>query len=169
MKTTLQRLFLSAVYGLLYLPILILVIYSVNDAKYSLIWHGFSLRWYAELFADHSLWLAFFNSVILGLCSALVATTFGLLTSVNLFLFKNANQRFLYGLLLLLIVIPDLVLGVALLIFFNYAHVSLGFFSLHMFLFHFLSSFCPLIVVLKPLIPTFILVHSIWGLAAILL
>ncbi|MBN9229409.1 MAG: spermidine/putrescine ABC transporter permease PotC [Legionella sp. 40-6] len=130
MKTTLQRLFLSAVYGLLYLPILILVIYSVNDAKYSLIWHGFSLRWYAELFADHSLWLAFFNSVILGLCSALVATTFGLLTSVNLFLFKNANQRFLYGLLLLLIVIPDLVLGVALLIFFNYAHVSLGFFSL---------------------------------------
>ncbi|WBV71500.1 hypothetical protein PGH42_17815 [Legionella pneumophila] len=59
MKTMTQRLFLSLVYAFLYIPIAILVLYSVNDAKFSLQWHGFSLRWYKELFHDGACGLLF--------------------------------------------------------------------------------------------------------------
>lgn len=130
MKTMTQRFFLSLVYAFLYIPIAILVLYSVNDAKFSLQWHGFSLRWYKELFHDRGLWSAVFNSIILGLTSSLIATTMGLLASINLFLFRTRHRQILYTLLLLLIIIPDIVLGVALLIFFNITQVPLGFLSL---------------------------------------
>lgn len=130
MKKVMQRLFLSTVYAILYIPIAILVLYSINNAKFSLQWHGFSLRWYKELFRDSGLWSAFFNSIILGLSSALIATVVGLLASIHLFLFRTKHRQVVYTLLLLLIIIPDLVLGVSLLIFFNITLVPLGFSSL---------------------------------------
>ncbi|ARG97204.1 ABC transporter permease subunit [Legionella micdadei] len=130
MKALAQKTFINLVYFFLYFPILVLVIYSINDAKFSLQWHGFSMQWYAELFHDRGLWSAFFHSVILGFSASIVATTFGLLTCVHFFLFRNQSQRWLNGILLLLIIIPDLVLGVALLIFFNVTSIPLGFFSL---------------------------------------
>ena len=129
MKKIGQRLFVGMVLALLYAPILILLLYSVNQARFSLLWQGFSTRWYAELFQDRALWEAFFNSVSLGLCSAVIATLMGLLTCVNLFLLRRKKQS-LYMLLLVLVIIPDLVLGVALLIFFNICQIPLGFFSL---------------------------------------
>lgn len=125
-----RRLYLSFIYLLLYIPILILIFYSVNKARYSLIWQGFSLRWYHELFNDRGLWSAFFHSATLGFCSALIATSLGLLSCVQLFLSSQKRQRSFDALLLMLIVIPDLVFGVALLIFFNLTQIPLGFFSL---------------------------------------
>lgn len=130
MKPITQRLFLFLVYALLYIPIVVLVLYSINNAKFSLQWHGFSLRWYRELFQDRDLWSAFFNSVLLGLVASSIATTMGLLASINLFLFRTKHRQILYTLLLLLIIIPDIVLGVALLIFFNITKVPIGFLSL---------------------------------------
>lgn len=130
MNKLLQRLFIGFVYASLYLPIIVLVLYSINDAKFSLQWHGVSWQWYTELFQDRSLWAAFLNSVILGLSAALTATFMGLLASINLFLSRTKQRKILYTLLLLLIIIPDLVLGVALLIFFNTTKIPLGFFSL---------------------------------------
>ncbi len=118
------------VYYFLYFPILVLVIYSVNRAKYSLQWHGFSLHWYKELFHDSNLWNAFFHSATLGISASLIATFLGLFTCVHLFLYRSIHRRILSTLLLLLIIIPDLVLGVALLIFFNLSDIPLGFGSL---------------------------------------
>jgi len=129
MKRLGQRFFLGLVLVLLYAPIFILLIYSVNSAKFSLQWQGFSLRWYQELFQDRALWEAFFNSIALGLCASLLATVIGVLTCVNLFISRQ-KQHALYLLLLLLVIIPDLVLGVSLLIFFNLSQIPLGFFSL---------------------------------------
>ncbi len=130
MKSLIKNLYVFFVYLLLYFPILILIIYSFNQAKYSLLWHGFSLHWYQELFQDRGLWSAFFHSACLGLCASLIATTAGLLTCIHLFLHRNRKRRTLFALLLLLVIIPDLVLGVALLIFFNVSGIPLGFFSL---------------------------------------
>ncbi|MGM9452774.1 ABC transporter permease subunit [Legionella bozemanae] len=130
MNSLMKRLFLFFVYASLYIPIAVLVLYSFNDAKFSLQWHGFSLKWYYELFHDRGLWTAFFNSIILGLISALIATIIGLLASIHLFLFGSKHRQILYAVLLSLIIIPDLVLGVALLIFFNITKVPMGFLSL---------------------------------------
>ena len=104
--------------------------YSVNNARYSLQWHGFSWIWYQELFQDRALWSAFFNSIMLGISAAMLATIIGLLACIQLFLNKRIPRRSLQMMILLLIVIPDLVFGVSLLIFFNVCHIPLGFISL---------------------------------------
>lgn len=129
MKSIIQKTYLSLVYFLLYFPILVLILYSVNNARFSLQWHGFSVRWYHELFQDNDLWSTFLNSALLGFSASFIATLMGLFVCVHLFLNKTRN-RALFTLLLLLIIVPDIVLGVALLIFFNITFVPLGFLSL---------------------------------------
>lgn len=130
MKRFFQRLYLTLIYSLLYSPILVLILYSINNTRYSLQWHGISLRWYHELFQDGGLWVAFFHSVLLGTAAACIATFMSVFACVHLFLSQRREQRIFQALLLLLIVIPDLVFGVALLIFFNLSGTPLGFVSL---------------------------------------
>lgn len=131
MKTLVTKSFMAMIYILLYFPILVLVLYSVNNARYSLQWQGLSIQWYIELFNDRELWSAFINSVMLGLGASIFATITGLLACVQLFLQPTKKQqRSLFAILLLLIIIPDLVLGVALLLLFNILGIPLGFFSL---------------------------------------
>ncbi|MCX7119887.1 MAG: ABC transporter permease subunit [Legionellales bacterium] len=131
MKSLVQKCYLILIFAFLYLPILILVIYSFNDAKYSMQWHGSTRMWYNTLMQNTEIWSAFLHSTLLGIAASCIATLAGLLASVHIFLSPKLkkNDRFM-SLLLLLIIIPDLVLGVSLLIFFNYAHIPLGFFSL---------------------------------------
>lgn len=130
MKSLIQKFYLWFVYFLLYLPVLVLIVYSVNNTRYSLQWHGFSLRWYNELFNDRALWSAFFHSIILGISASCIATTMGLFACIRLFITRHQQQRLFQALLLLLIIIPDLVFGVALLVFFNFSGIPLGFISL---------------------------------------
>ncbi len=131
MKSLMQKLYLFLIYSFLYLPILVLILYSFNQAKYSMIWQGASSIWYRTLFQNTEIWTAFMHSALLGITASLIATTAGLLAAVQLFLSRKLKKHDGFmTLLLLLIIIPDLVLGVALLIFFNYTHIPLGFFSL---------------------------------------
>lgn len=130
MKVFLQRLYLTLIYILLYSPILVLILYSINNTRYSLQWHGVSFHWYHELFHDRGLWVAFFHSVFLGGAAACIATIMSLFACVHLFLSHQKQQRTFQALLLLLIVVPDLVFGAALLIFFNLSGTPLGFVSL---------------------------------------
>ncbi|MDF1646887.1 MAG: ABC transporter permease subunit [Legionellaceae bacterium] len=125
-----KKIYMIFVYTLLYFPILILVLYSFNQARFSLQWHGFSTHWYHELFQDNELWLAFFHSAFLGITASLLATTAALIVCIHLFLQGNKMNRSLQSTLLMLIILPDLVLGIALLIFFNVMAIPLGFFSL---------------------------------------
>jgi spermidine/putrescine transport system permease protein len=88
------------------------------------------MRWYHELFHDRGLWTAFFNSVFLGVTASCVATAMSLFACIYLFLHRRKQQHSFQALLLLLIIVPDLVFGVALLIFFNLSGIPLGFVSL---------------------------------------
>ncbi|MCC5791795.1 MAG: ABC transporter permease subunit [Legionellaceae bacterium] len=130
MNKLLPKAYLYFIFALLYIPIVVLVFYSFNDARYSLVWHGPTLHWYRELLHDGDLWRAFYRSIVLAMSAAAVATTLGLLTAIHLFLWRHSKRRNLYALLYLLIVIPDIVLGVALLVFFNFSGIPLGFISL---------------------------------------
>ncbi|HBI21304.1 MAG TPA: spermidine/putrescine ABC transporter permease PotC, partial [Legionella sp.] len=113
MKSLLQKGYISLVYGLLYIPIFVLILYSVNDARFSLQWHGFSMQWYTELMQDKALWAAFLHSIYLGVTASLISTVSGLLACVSLFLHpSNTRDTYFYTTLLLLIIIPDLVLGI---------------------------------------------------------
>ena len=131
MKSLLQKSYLLFIYSFLYIPIIVLILYSFNTARYSLLWQGGSTIWYKILAQDASIWSAFLNSVILGITASVTATVIGLLASLRLFLSqKRKKHQSFMAMLILFIVIPDLILGVSLLIFYNYTHIPLGFISL---------------------------------------
>lgn len=132
MKDWPKKLYMLAIYGFLYFPIFILMLYSFNSARFSLRWHGFSTHWYQVLFQDKDLWLAFFHSLILGVSASAIACIVALIVCLHFFLdvHKKKENKSLQGILFMLIILPDIVLGIALLIFFNISGIKLGFFSL---------------------------------------
>lgn len=128
----LKQAYLAFIYFLLYAPLIVLIVYSFNNATYSMSWHGFTTIWYQRLFSDSQIWSAFLNSAILGCSASFIATAAGLIACVNLYFNQQRiqkNERFL-AVLLILMTIPDLVLGVALLILFSFTFIPLGFPSL---------------------------------------
>jgi spermidine/putrescine transport system permease protein len=122
--------YLTLIYLFFYIPIVILIVYSFNDAQYSLLWHGFSGRWYSELFADKDLWIAVWHSLTLGIFAATAAMCIGSLAAVSLYRYQFMGRQFLYGLIFILILSPDIVMGISLLILFSFLKISLGFWSL---------------------------------------
>ena len=65
-RTKLPNVYLGFLLALMYVPILLVIIYSFNESKLSSVWGGFSLKWYAELFRDRDLFQALWNSIVLG-------------------------------------------------------------------------------------------------------
>lgn len=136
--------YLSLIYAFFYIPILVLIVYSFNDAQFSLVWHGFTFRWYQALFADQDLWIATWHSFILGISAATVATLIGLLAAVSLYRYRFFGRNILNGLVFILILSPEIVMGVSLLLLFSFIQLPLGLVSL--FLAH--TSFCiPFVIV----------------------
>src|SRR3546814_13272855 len=78
---------------------------------------GFSLRWYTELFNNDTIRRAAHTSLILGAQTAIISSILGVLASMALMRFKFRGKNFIGSLLIMPILIPDVVLGVALLLF----------------------------------------------------
>lgn len=110
----------------LYGPILIILLFSFNASKISAVWEGGSLHWYRQLAVDHSLWLATSNSLVVGAVSTLVALGLGIGAAVFLERGRVLGQPLIEGILLLPLVIPEVMLGVALLLFFVMIELPLG-------------------------------------------
>lgn len=125
-----RSLYLLSIYLFFYIPIIILIVYSFNNTQYSLLWHGFTWRWYQELFTDSDLWIATWHSFFLGIASASVATFVGLLAAVSIYRYRFFGRNFLNGLVFILILTPEIVSGASLLLLFTLLQMPLGFTSL---------------------------------------
>jgi spermidine/putrescine transport system permease protein len=110
-------------YVFLYLPLVIVVVYSFNDSKLNAEWVGFTLDWYHKLFNNREMLVAARNSMVIGVVSALAATFFGALAGIAMHRYK---LRLLPFLVLTPIAIPEILMGVSLLIFFVLLNVTLG-------------------------------------------
>lgn len=110
----------------LYGPILIILLFSFNASKISAMWEGGTLYWYQQLAGDHSLWAATSNSLLVGAVSTFVALGLGLGAAVFLERGRMLGQPLIEGVLLLPLVIPEVMLGVALLLFFVMLEWPLG-------------------------------------------
>ncbi len=125
-----SRLFLLLIYAFLYVPIIVLIIYSFNNSQYSMLWHGFTWAWYQQLSSDSDLISSAVNSIALGVSASSIATLLGTLCAVSLYRYNFKGQKLLYFTVFLLILMPDIVIGTSLLILFSTANFELGFFSL---------------------------------------
>ena len=103
----------------IYLPLAAMVLFSFNDSKRGATWRGFSLRHYEAAFADSVLQMAFSNSLLLAIGTAICATLLGLLVALSMERLPFPGSKHYLSVLSLPLVIPEICLGLALLIFFN--------------------------------------------------
>ena len=116
-----------AVYAFLYLPLLIVVAYSFNDSRLNAEWVGFTLSWYDKLLSNDEMLKAAGNSLIIATVSAAIATVLGTLAGMAIHKFR---LKLLPGLVMAPIAMPDILMGVSLLLFFIIINMSLGLISI---------------------------------------
>jgi len=121
-----------------YLPILMLVITSFNESRFGGVWRGFSLKWYHQLFSEETLWKALTNSLMIGIGATLVSSILGTLAALSLHRYRSMLQKAHYGLIYTPLVVPDVLMGISLLLFFVTIHLRLGLFTI--FIAH--TTFC---------------------------
>ena len=104
-----------AVYAFLYIPLVVVVIFSFNDSKLNAEWVGFTLDWYRKLMGNEEMLKAAVNSLIIAFCAAGLATVLGTMAGIAMHRYKS---RVLPFLTLTPVAMPEILLGVSLLIFF---------------------------------------------------
>jgi spermidine/putrescine transport system permease protein len=110
-----------------YLPILILVVNSFNASRFGTGWQGFSLRWYARLLHEPEIWVSARNSLVIALGATALAVVLGTSAAFALHRFGQTRlQRFHYGLVYMPLVVPEILMGISLLMAFVASGVALG-------------------------------------------
>jgi spermidine/putrescine transport system permease protein len=115
-----------AVLLLLYLPIVMLVIDSFNESRFGGVWTGFSLKWYARLFQEKQMWIALKNSLVVAISSTVASTFLGTCAAFALHGYRSSLQKAHYFLVYTPLVIPDILMGISLLLLFFALNVKLG-------------------------------------------
>lgn len=109
--------FAIGIYAFLHVPLLILCGFSFNSSRFT-IWEGFSLEWYRQMFTDAQLGEAALNSLLIAAASTVLATVIGTLCSYGLW---KKQAKWLSGSLYLSLVTPEIISGISLLAFFQWA------------------------------------------------
>jgi spermidine/putrescine transport system permease protein len=108
-------------FSFLYLPVIILIVFSFNNTRSIAVFTGFSTQWYATLAANAELLDAARNSLLVGLVATIASTVIGTLTALAMDRYRFKLRTTFDANLYLPIVIPEIVMGIALLLFFNQA------------------------------------------------
>jgi spermidine/putrescine transport system permease protein len=122
------RAHLIGTFAFLYLPILVLMILSLNKSGLPTAWGGVSFEWYGKLFANEKILGAAWNSFIVALFSTVIATIIGTMLAFGVERAKPSSAR--DALLFAPMIIPDIVLAIALLSFFTLLKFKLGLHSI---------------------------------------
>lgn len=125
-STRIPKIYLIVILTLMYLPILIVMLYSFNESKISSVWGGFSLKWYGELFRDRSILQALINSLVLATLSSLSAAVIGTLGAVGMQRSRVPAKGIVEYLSTTPIMIPEIILGMVFLAFFSLIGLPFG-------------------------------------------
>jgi len=113
-------------YCFLYLPIVILIIFSFNSAKSGIVWKGFTINWFIKLFHDQSIMLALRNSLEIAFLTTAGSTIIGTMAALAMHKYQFRGKAILKGVVYIPVIIPEIVVGVSLLSFFALLKISLG-------------------------------------------
>ena len=121
-----------AVYLFLFLPLFVVVANSFNatTTKPYLSWKGFTIDWYIKLWSNTSLLESFGNTMLIALISTLLSTAIGTLGAVGIYRYRFKGKGIINGLLYIPVVIPEIVIGIALLTIFSKTGVPRGMLTL---------------------------------------
>ncbi len=125
-KTKYSRYFSYGVLALLYLPVVVLVIASFNASRFGGSWGGFTLAWYRKLFHEPTVWHALINSLIVATYSSIASTVLGLTAALALYRYRTPLQKIHLTFVLAPLVMPDILMGISLLLLFVSIHLKLS-------------------------------------------
>lgn len=126
----LKRSYLYLVFAFLYMPIVVLMVYSFNDSRSRGAWGGFTLRWYVELFQDRTIMSSLYSTLIIGVVSAVVATIIGTLAAIGIHNSRGIQKKLIMNVTYLPVLNPEIVTAISLMILFVFAKVRLGYVTL---------------------------------------
>lgn len=118
------------VYIFLYLPILILMVFSFNASRISTYWTGFTFSWYGTLLENHNMLIALKNSLIVAFASTIISTIIGTMTALGMYRYNFLGKGLFDLVLWMPIIIPDIVMGISLAIFYNIIRFVFGVFPI---------------------------------------
>lgn len=124
------NLIIGLVLVFLFLPIVVLVIYSFNNSSTNIVFEGFTLKWYKTLVSNTNLIDAFSNTILVAVVSTLISTVVGTISAVGLYKYDFKFKGIVNTLLYIPIVIPEIVLGISLLSMYTLMKLELGIFTL---------------------------------------
>ena len=113
------QVWLVAVALFLYVPLISMIVFSFNDTKSNVVFHAFSLKYYHKAFTDDSLITALGNSLTIAACSTVISVIVGAMGAVVLWRFRFPGKTLFDGALSIPIVVPEICMGVAMLVFFT--------------------------------------------------
>ena len=104
----------------LYTPIIVLIIFSFNDSRRNIVWKGFTLKYYKKMFSNEILLEAFLNSILIAVITTILSLMLGVLTAILLWRFQFPLKSLYQGMLMIPVVVPEICIGIAFLVFFNW-------------------------------------------------
>ncbi len=129
MKTWRQSLLLSyslIILAFLYLPIAVLVLYSFNNTRINAVWTGWTIQWYLSLFSNRHVLDAVSNSLIIAFSSTIISTLLGTMAALALHSCRFRWYTAINSLIYMPILIPEIVMGLSLLVLFAQLNIELG-------------------------------------------
>ena len=114
-----SRIYLCLIFGILYIPIVTLIFFSFNASDSTSVFSGFSLMWYKELFSSPDTFIALRNTLILAVCSSLLATVIGTAAAEGIYRMRSKlMKRALNSVTNIPMMNPDIVTGMSMMLFF---------------------------------------------------
>jgi spermidine/putrescine transport system permease protein len=132
-----------------YLPIIIVFMQSFNASRFGGAWKGFTLQWYYRLFADKNIWHALSNTLVIAFGSTFVSIVLGTMAAFALYRYKTKLQITHNILIYLPLVIPDILMGISLLLFFVSLRIELSLFTILLSHITFCMSYVAMVVLAR--------------------
>lgn len=120
----------AALFLFMYGPLFVLMLYSFNVTEYGVSWQGFTLQWYKEILTNDNVQNALKVSLLVAIPCVLISTAIGTLTAFAIYRNRFLGRGLLQGILYIPLLMPDLVMGVTLLLLFTSIGLSLGIMSI---------------------------------------
>lgn len=122
----LKTLYVFLMYLFLYIPIMVLIVFSFNESKLNVVWTGFTFKWYHSLLRNVGILEAVKNSFIVAVASTVISTVIGTFAALGLYRYKFKGKNIIDSVLNIPLVIPEIVMGISLLAFFSIVKIDTG-------------------------------------------
>lgn len=121
-----EKIYTYSIFLFLYAPIIILIIFSFNNAKSRGVWGGFTFKWYIELFKDREILKALYNTILIATVSTFFSTIIGTFAAIGISEIPGFRKKVLLNLNYLPVLNPDIVTAVSLMALFRFLRLDFG-------------------------------------------